>query len=259
MFMKIPICILLFIMAGCKFSYSPYSADISDIELNDQNLRIIKENEAGTAANFRVAVISDTHNYYDDLKDIVKKINKNGPYAFVIVTGDITNVGLVEEFKKTQDLLSELKYPVIVAAGNHDMISNGQAIYDRLYGPDKLSFSFKNTQFIIFNNNNWEVSGSVPDVDWVERELTNSVQPNKILFAHVPVDDDERFSSSQINSWRTMMDNNGVNYFVCGHDHNHVVSDFGTAKKIVVGSSAKRVYVELIFSGGGVTHKLINL
>ncbi|MFP5492501.1 MAG: metallophosphoesterase family protein [Bacteriovoracia bacterium] len=249
----------LIILVSCKFSYSPYTADVSDIELNAQNLKLIQEKEATTPADFKVAVISDTHNYYNDLKKIVKEINKRGPYAFVIVTGDLTNVGLVDEFKKTQDLLAELKYPIIVAAGNHDMISNGQTIFDRLYGPDKLSFAFKNTQFIIFNNNNWEVSGNTPDVDWVERELTNSVQANKLLFAHVPVDDDERFSTDQVDRWRNIVNANGVNYFICGHDHNHAVSDFGNAKQVVVGAASKRVYVELVFAGGGVTHQLINL
>jgi 3',5'-cyclic AMP phosphodiesterase CpdA len=249
----------LIILVGCKFSYSPYTADVSDIELNAQNLKLILENEAATPAAFKVAIISDTHNYYNDLKDIVREINKRGPYAFVIVTGDITNVGLIDEFKKTQDLLAGLKYPVIVAAGNHDMISNGQTIFDRLYGPDKQSFVFKNTRFIIFNNNNWEVSGNTPDVDWIERELTTSVEVNKLLFAHIPVDDDERFSASEVDRWRNMVNANGVNYFICGHDHNHAVSDFGSAKQVVVGAASKRVYVELNFTGAGVTHQLVKL
>lgn len=104
--------IFFILLVSCKFSYSPYSADVADIELNAQNLKIILDKEASTPANFKVAVISDTHNYYDELKKIVTEINKRGPYAFVIVTGDLTNVGLVDEFKKTQDLLAELKYPI---------------------------------------------------------------------------------------------------------------------------------------------------
>ena len=56
----------LVILVSCKFSYSPYTADVSDIELNEQNLKLIQEKEAATPADFKVAVISDTHNYYND-------------------------------------------------------------------------------------------------------------------------------------------------------------------------------------------------
>lgn len=177
---------LIFAVA-CKYDYSPYGADVADVELNAQNLTVIQDSEAATATTYKVAFLSDTHNYYDDVNALVDRINSRGPYAFVVVTGDITNVGLLSEFEAAQKMFARLKFPVLVAAGNHDMISNGKTIYDRLYGPDKLSFEFKNVQFVMLNNNNWELGGNVPDTDWVEREVSTSTSPFKILMAHIPV------------------------------------------------------------------------
>ncbi|MFP5459428.1 MAG: metallophosphoesterase family protein, partial [Bacteriovoracia bacterium] len=211
------------------------------------------------ATTYKVAFLSDTHNYYDDVSDLIDRINVSGPYAFVVVTGDITNVGLLSEFEAAQKMFARLKFPVLVAAGNHDMISNGKTIYDRLYGPDKLSFEFKNVQYVMLNNNNWELGGNVPDVDWVEQEVAASSSPFKILMAHIPVNDTERFTESEINRWRNLINSNGVTYFICGHDHNHDVSDFGNAQQIIIGSGAKRSYVELIVTPTGVSHQLIKL
>lgn len=169
--------VLVVFAVACKYDYSPYGADVADVELNAQNLTVIQDAEATTATTYKVAFLSDTHNYYDDVNALVDRINASGPYAFVVVTGDITNVGLLSEFEAAQKMFARLKFPVLVAAGNHDMISNGQTIYRRLYGPDKLSFEFKNVQFVMLNNNNWELGGNVPDVDWVEQEVAASSSP----------------------------------------------------------------------------------
>lgn len=251
--------LLVLSAAGCKYTVSPYTADVAEVELNAQNLSLIQASEATAPTSYKVAFLSDTHNYYDDVTDLVNRINARGPFAFVVVTGDITNVSLLAEFEAAQALFARLKYPVLVAAGNHDMLGNGKLIYDRLYGPDKLSFEFKNTQFVMLNNNNWELGGDVPDVDWVEQQVASSASPFKVLMAHIPVDDRERFTQAEIDRWRNLINDNGVTYFICGHDHNHAVSDFGNAKQIIIGSGAKRSYVELEVTPTGVSYQLIKL
>lgn len=148
-----------------------------------------------------------------------------------------------------------MKYPYIVAQGNHDLLSNGDVIYKKMFGQENFSFEYKNAQFVVFNNNNWESAGQVPDIEWVKNVLVNSSRPVRILVAHVSPVDRDRFTDDQINAWESVMNTYGVNYFINGHDHNPGEAVFGSGQRITVGAPSKRVYYELIFSAGGVTHQ----
>jgi 3',5'-cyclic-AMP phosphodiesterase len=246
-------------VVACKFVVSPYIAETPKLKLNAVNLDRIKELEANTGNTFKVAFISDTHNYYNELEELVKKINADGTYSFVIITGDITNLGLISEYDEARRYFNKFKYPYLVVVGNHDLISNGDKIFDHMFGNENISFQFKNVQFILFNNNNWETGGRVPNTPWVEQQLIDTTAPLKVLVAHVSPSDKDRFTAEIIQEWENLMTVQGVNYFMHGHDHNDGVGSFGAATKITVGASSKRVYYELIIStlGPGITHKKI--
>ena len=47
-------------------------------------------------------------------------INSMNDIAFVVLTGDITELGTDAEIKLAKDILSELKVPYYIIAGNHD-------------------------------------------------------------------------------------------------------------------------------------------
>lgn len=248
---------MLVFLSACRFVYSPYAADVPEIRLNEINLRAIESRETQVAANFKIAVISDTHNYFDELKLMVEKINQRGPYAFVVVTGDITNIALAQEFKRTQQLLDNLAAPVLVLAGNHDMVGNGQVVFERMYGPDRFSLVYKNLHLIMFNNNNWEVAGGVPDIDWIEAELAKDLAPQKLLFAHIDYKDRDRYSRGQIDRVEQLLNDYSVSYYISGHNHNEGQRSFGAGTQVTVGAASKRVYVELRVTPGGVTHQFV--
>jgi 3',5'-cyclic-AMP phosphodiesterase len=249
-------CISFFI--SCKFEYSPYAANAPELGSNHKNLQFIQEAEVNTADNFKVAFISDTHNYYQELKQLIRAINNNGPYSFVVINGDITNLGLLEEFKKTLQYLKHINYPFLVVAGNHDLITNGHAIYHRMFGELNFSLEFKNTQFIFYNNNNWESPGEVPSYPWVMDKLRSSNAEFKILTAHIPPSDRKRFSLNLMENWRSMVNSEGVDYIFSGHGHSPVVETFGNAVNITIGSPAKRGYFELLISPGMIHHQKIS-
>ena len=245
-------------MNSCKYKLSTYSADTPKQELNLVNLERIREVETTTGANFKVAFISDTHNYYEELDELVDTINSRGPYSFVIVSGDITNLGLLEEFDSARKFLNKLKSPYLVSPGNHDLIANGDIIFKKMFGPGDFDFSFKNYHFILFDNNNWENSTKVPDLIWLRDKLSTSTAIDKILVAHVSPDDRERFTDNEIMDFSTLIDNYNVKYFIHGHNHTYNESVFGNAIKITVGAPSKKSYLEVEFSAGGVTHQKIN-
>jgi len=94
----ITLLIMASLLYGCgRFENSPYGADAYSTQLNEQAVRQILAIPINKTS-YKVAFISDTHNYYDEMEKLVNKINK-GNYAFVIHAGDITNFGLNREFQ----------------------------------------------------------------------------------------------------------------------------------------------------------------
>lgn len=237
---------------------SPYLANNPTLKLNHVNLERIKANESSTGPNFKVAVISDTHNYYDQFEKMVTTINGRGPYSFVIVSGDITNLGLIDEFDQSRKILNKLKFPYLVGLGNHDLLANGDIIFKKMFGESEFTLEYNNSLFVFFNNNNWESPGSAPDLEWVEAQLSGSAASHKILVAHVSPTDKDRFPKSQVDSWENMISTQQVDYFINGHDHNPGEKSFGGGTQVTVGAPSKGVFLELTFTSGGVTHQKIS-
>jgi len=246
-----------------EMTYSPYTVNVGNYNINQVNLsRILlgADRFEAKSISYKIAVISDTHDYYDGLKKQVAYINAHQEeYEFVVVTGDMSNVGLVEEMELTKSILDKLAIPYITTVGNHDLLINGKTVYKRVFGKDTYAFEYKNTKFILFNNNNWESSPNIPDLSWVESELISNNNPFLIMLSHVAPNDSARFSAAQIQQWKSAVNRYGVDYYIHGHDHNPSEGSFGDAKKITVGASVKGVLFELKVENTGVSHEFINL
>jgi Icc protein len=255
---KILIFFLFILVFSCRFKDSPYSAYAPELKKNSYHLELIKKQETSVGSNFKIALISDTHNYYENLSKLVEAINRNGPYSFTIVSGDLTNYGLYEEYDETLKRLDHLNYPYLVTIGNHDLLSNGSKVFGKMLGETDFSLIYKNVHFIFLNNNNWEAAGRIPNVPWLELTLASSPSPFRILIAHVPPNDTKRFSEQQISEWETLTTIHGINYIINGHNHNPATGNFGSANQITVGAPSKGSYFELIVSPGGITHKKIS-
>lgn len=216
--------VFLFLSFSCgDFNYSPYIVDTKAYNLNAKNLNTLKANESSYSNSFKVALISDPHDYYDELSKVVKIFNKRNDYAMILVPGDLTNLGQQSEYKATHSIMKKLDIPYLTTIGNHDLLTNGNKLYRKFFGEYNYSFSFKNTTFILFNNNNWESSDESPDFEWLEQQLQNSSTHFKVLLAHIPPDSSERFSAQEIQRMRDLVASYSVDYFICGHNHNYGV------------------------------------
>lgn len=253
------ICIFLILTSiQCKFKLSTYSAETPNQDLNKSNLFKIKKQEQTSAATFRIAFIADSHNYYEDLSDLIKVINSRSPVEFVIICGDVTSLGLLEEYDHSRQFFNQLKYPYLVAVGNHDLLANGKIIFKKMFGPNNFSFTYQDVQFVIFNNNNWETSGRTPDINWVSSTILAQNFPRKVLISHIGPEDNKRFTQAEIQNWETLVNTLGVDYFIHGHNHNPTEGKFGLANLITVGAPSKRTYLELHIDAGGIQHQRIN-
>ena len=256
--------ILIATVACGKLEYSPYAFNVDSLKVSDNNLRsILSKGQFEAAAkthNYSIAIISDTHDYYDGLEKQISYINSNYEnYDFVIVTGDITNVGLASEFQQTKKRLDKLKVPYITTSGNHDLLIDGEKIYNELFGKDTYAFVYKDTKYILYNNNNWESSAQSPDFTWLEKELKSNQSSNLIVLSHVAPNDTDRFNKSDINFTRDLINKHGVDYYINGHNHNHAEGLFGDANHLTAGSPSKKILLTVNISITGVTHEFVKL
>jgi 3',5'-cyclic AMP phosphodiesterase CpdA len=76
--------------------------------------------------SFRFAFVTDTHigspngAAEEDLRRTVQDINEQKDLAFVLLTGDITELGTQEELLLAKKILDSLKIPWYIIPGNHD-------------------------------------------------------------------------------------------------------------------------------------------
>jgi Icc protein len=248
--------ILLFI--SCRFNYSPFIVPNYKQKLNQKNLTKILDGPFENEGSIRIALISDVHNYYDEFNDQINQLNKSGPYDFVIIAGDVTNLGLWEEFEQIRIMLKKLKYPFLVAIGNHDSLSNGREIYKRLFGESEFQFDLKNTQFIFINNNNWETPGTIPNKENIENLFQESTQKYKIVIGHIPFDDRERFTDIEIQDWKNFLESNNVNYFINGHNHAPAEQKWEHFTQLTIGSPTQKGLMEIIINEENITHHWID-
>lgn len=244
--------LILFLTVSCEFRLSPYTTDVPKLELNVENLKRIKAQENENPGNFRIAFLSDTHNHYKDLKKAVDYINRNGPYDFVVINGDTSIIGLSDEFLASKKYFEDINAPFLVSVGNHDLLSNGNRIYDKLYGPRNFSFTYKGVNFVFFDSNNWESDIKAPDIDYVQGTLKGTAN---ILIAHVPLNDHDRFTDDEINDWATLTNHYNIPYMFAGHNHNPNEEMLWNSLLITIGSPPKRTLWELQGAGGVVSHQ----
>src|SRR5690606_10636230 len=128
--MKWIVCLFLFMSCG-KFNYSPFAVDTKNTQYNQQNRAILESQSEEIHFPIRIALVSDSHNFYVNFDKIIKHINSRN-YHFVIHAGDLTNYGRQDEFDAAKELLKKIKVPYLTTIGNHDHLANGRYIYQRM-------------------------------------------------------------------------------------------------------------------------------
>jgi Icc protein len=210
------------------FDYSPtvLDAEKSEPQLNQANLDRITAAPAGPRLQGKIAVLSDTHLFYDELKDAVVRLNADSSIDFVIVTGDVTQFGYAEEYQRTSDILSRLRAPVIVAIGNHDLQAAGKSIYAHLYGPTDFTFAWRGYEFVFFDDNARGIPDGIPDWAWLDTAMAAAGDSLRIIpVCHAPPYTDQ-LDSAQSDSLVRLYAAHKAVIVLGGHTHHYDYGEF---------------------------------
>lgn len=203
---------LLLLLSSCdNIEFSPNQAfdKNSPVNLNAKNLALLYQKPI-TSDTLRFILSGDTQRAYDQAVDLVSVANKIPNLDFLIINGDISDFGLLQEKKWIYDIFKSLKVPYIGVVGNHDLIANGVLVYQRMFGDFNFSFTYKGIKFICHDTNSREYNfnGKVPDLDWISKELKNTDDVEGIVsVAHIPPRSED-FDSNLRTSYEELLNSN---------------------------------------------------
>lgn len=178
-------------------------------------------------APFRFAWLSDTHvgseTGEEDLRISVHDLDSLKNIAFIILSGDITELGWNDQFMLAKSILDSLNKPYYIIPGNHDTkwSESGCTMFDKIWGKDRFVFEYGGFRFIGLHEGPIMRMGdghfAPEDLRWLDSVLTT--MPNKqqplIFVTHYPVD-------PSIDNWYEITDRlkqYNTQVILCGHGH----------------------------------------
>jgi outer membrane protein assembly factor BamB len=183
---------------------------------------------------FRFAFLSDTHIGSpdgvadEDLKRTVADLNAMTDIAFVVVTGDITELGTDEEITRAKKILDGLKVPYHIIPGNHDAgwSESGGVSFGKIFGNDRFKFDYSGITFIGCASGPYMrmSDGHIPRdaMNWLKDELKTTGKETPVIFLnHYPID-------NSLDNWYEAIDllkQYNTLAILCGHGHsNHALN-----------------------------------
>ncbi|MDB5251331.1 MAG: metallophosphoesterase [Flaviaesturariibacter sp.] len=177
---------------------------------------------------FRFAFISDTHigspngGAEEDLRRTVADINSLTGIDFVVITGDITELGKNSEIALAKQILDSLHVTYYIIPGNHDTgwSESGGLTFTKVFGSDKFSFSHNGIHFIGCASGPYVrmSDGHVPrsNMNWMKATLDRIPKDEPVIFLnHYPLDEG-------LDNWYEVVDmlkQRNTILALCGHGH----------------------------------------
>lgn len=261
--MYIVVACALLAAPGCEMiNYSPHQANFDEDE-TDINRRSIErlQNEPAPDGPIKIALVTDTQNYFTESDDCVSDINARDDISFTIHMGDITAFGITREYEWMHDIFQDLDRPYMALVGNHDLRANGGDLYRTVYGKMDFSFVWARTKYIFHDNNarQYDFDGSVPDLDWLAAQLEPSEDWDRaVVLGHVPPDHPDFDAELRDDYTKLLEQNDAVVASLHGHAHRLRADRSGGVLYLVGVGVGKRAYTVLTLDEDSVSYERVN-
>jgi len=177
-----------------------------------------------------LAQISDVHCgpmlCREKLRTAIREINRMQPNA-VLVTGDLTENGLISEFKMAAKELKTLKAEkIIYVSGNHDYRSTGYLLFREFFPFSQVTETDEAVIVVLSSARPDRDDGEVGNRQnlWLEHTLEKYKDKPKIVAIHhhvVPVPDTGADQITVVDAGDVLrsLTKSKVNMVLCGHRH----------------------------------------
>lgn len=226
---------------------------------------------AGSNA-FTFAVFGDTHVGLTATSFITTALtkSKNEGDAFVVIAGDLTNLGKADEFNAYVGTMNAAAHPYRSVIGNHDLYFDGWNNFKQFVGRSIYSFDADNVHFSILDSGNGTLGEA--QLNWLKNDLAGTSQPIKVVVSHYsPISGglDNLFklsSEEECAVLKNILHKNNVNYMVAGHYHGFREANLGNTTYIVTGGvnsfldpGNNNHFVRFVVNGNSITHQKVDL
>ena len=166
---------------------------------------------------------------------VVNEVNKLKPDV-IVITGDLTNEGLIKEYKECKKLVSKLKAKkIITISGNHDYRNTGYLAFKKYFPFESVNNLSKDIVLVTIgtarpDRNEGEV-GYRQNL-WLERTMKKYKDKVKILAMHhhlvgIPDTGADRLTITDAGDILRTLVSTKVDLVLCGHKHRPWIWNFG--------------------------------
>ncbi|MFQ6608567.1 MAG: PQQ-binding-like beta-propeller repeat protein [Fidelibacterota bacterium] len=165
-----------------------------------------------------------------DLSQAVHDINGLSSVGFILISGDVTEMGKNSELELAKGILDSLIKPYYIIPGNHDTkwSASGFTKFSQLWGNDKFEFEYGDYRFIGIHQGPLMRMGdghfTPEDLRWLDSLLTSiqNIKQPLIFVTHYPLD-------SSIDNWYELVDRakqHNTQVVLVGHGHRNRALNF---------------------------------
>jgi 3',5'-cyclic AMP phosphodiesterase CpdA len=178
------------------------------------------------------------------LEKAVDEINELNP-DLVVVTGDLTEEGLLEEFQEAQNYLQRIKCKnLIVGSGNHDARNTGYRLFPRFFGKPWSITEMGEAVLIMLDSSRPDQDGGEVGYRqrlWLRECLESYSGKFKIVAMHhhlLPAPDTGMEKNMIVDAGDVLwtLVSYGVNLVLCGHRHRPWVWNLGGLSIVYAGA-----------------------
>lgn len=197
----------------------------------------------------QIVHISDLHigsQFLQEKFDILlKEVNLINPEV-IVITGDLTNEGLISEYEKCKDLLTGFTTKkIIIISGNHDYRNTGYLLFKKYFPFETINELGDGVVLVT-------VGTARPDRNigevgyrqnlWLDRTMKKYKDKVKIVAMHhhlIAIPDTGSDQQTVVDAGdvlRTVL-NTGVDVVLCGHKHRPWAWNFGKLNVVNAGTA----------------------
>lgn len=225
----------LLVISACGFpEHSPWQTDVGYSNLTQKHLEKLSTKD-NSSSSFKIAITGDPQVVVGHFRNVIKQTNRRSDIDFIVVLGDLTDLGLRTEWNWIGKSIERSNKPVLTVVGNHDGLAKGDKIYKKMFGDLNYSFEFRGIKFVMWNNNYYE--WGTPDFKWLENQIIS--HPKVIVMSHQPPYSGT-LSPFLEQKWENLRRHPSYVASIHGHVHNyshryekHTVTDVYTVDRVI--------------------------